>query len=301
MPAFCRYIEPSGRTRFAYYQPPNPGSMKARVCPLAACFDEQFEESLVSDSMAFLNWSEQQIADLAQPHQEHWHEAPERFLPPVSSPEKVICIGLNYLDHALETGAEPPTEPVVFSKFNSSIVGCGDEIILPRLSKEVDYEAELVVVIGRTTRHVGKSDAMESVFGFTAGHDVSARDWQKGRPGGQWLLGKSFDTFAPIGPAVVTKEQFGDAGDASVKMHLNEELVQSSTTAQLIFDIPALISHLSGIMTLRPGDLIFTGTPPGVGAAKTPPRFLQDGDVCTVEISGIGRLTNVCRPEITPR
>jgi 2-keto-4-pentenoate hydratase/2-oxohepta-3-ene-1,7-dioic acid hydratase in catechol pathway len=226
-----------------------------------------------------------------------WEPHPRTSLPPVPAPEKILCIGLNYLDHAIETGAEPPSEPVVFSKFNTALVGDGDAIVLPRLSHAVDYEAELVVVMGSTTRHVSVKDAMKHVLGYTCGHDVSARDWQKGRPGGQWLLGKSFDTFAPLGPCLVTADEITDPGNLRVRMRLNDEIVQSSTTAQLIFDIPTLISHLSQIMTLKAGDVIFTGTPPGVGAARNPPRFLRDGDVCVVDIDGIGRLTNRCIAE----
>lgn len=226
-----------------------------------------------------------------------WEAKPRTLLPPLPPPEKIVCIGLNYLDHAIETGAEPPTAPVVFSKFNTALVGDGESIILPALSQRVDYEAELVVVIGSTARHVRAEDAMKHVLGYTCGHDVSARDWQKGRPGGQWLLGKSFDTFAPLGPCVVTADEVTDPGALQVSMRLNGEIVQSSTTAQLIFDIPTLISHLSHIMTLKAGDIIFTGTPPGVGDAKKPPVYLKDGDVCTVEVQGIGSLTNRCIAE----
>jgi 2-keto-4-pentenoate hydratase/2-oxohepta-3-ene-1,7-dioic acid hydratase in catechol pathway len=222
---------------------------------------------------------------------------PEILLPPVPPPEKILCIGLNYLDHAIETGAEPPTEPVVFSKFNTALIGHGDRIVLPTLSTQVDYEAELVVIIGRTARHVPISNALQYVAGYTCGHDVSARDWQKGRPGGQWLLGKSFDTFAPLGPWLVTSDEIPVPANLGVRMFLGDEKVQDSTTAQLIFNIPRLIAHLSSIMTLKAGDLIFTGTPPGVGAARKPPRFLQNGDICTVEIDGIGRLTNPCVAE----
>lgn len=295
MTAFCRYLEPSGRVRAAIYQS-SADSNSAKVCPLSHLLGDEIEQSL-AESHCLFGWSPEKLGSVPTPAPSHWQDAPPTLLPPVHRPEKVICIGLNYLDHAIETGAEPPSEPVVFSKFNSSLIGHGDTIVLPSLSKQVDYEAELVVVIGREARHVEKSDAMDHVFGFTAGHDVSARDWQKGRPGGQWLLGKTFDTFAPIGPAIVTKEAMGNTADVSVKMFLNNEPVQSSTTAQLIFDIPTLISHLSGIMTLRPGDLIFTGTPPGVGAARKPPRFLKHADVCTVEIPGIGKLTNPCHDE----
>lgn len=302
MAAFCRYLEPSGRIRFALYHTGEPGrSVSPQVCPLAEVMDDSTEELLANSNKIF-DWTAQEIASIPQPTTAHWQGAPEKFLPPVAAPEKVICIGLNYLDHAIETGAQPPTEPIVFSKFASSLIGSGEDIVLPRLSKKVDYEAELVVVIGKTTRHVSPADAMSSVFGYTAGHDVSARDWQKGHPGGQWLLGKTFDTFAPVGPAIVTADQFGSAGDVSIQMVLGndngEEVVQSSTTAQLIFDIPTLISHLSQFISLQPGDLIFTGTPPGVGDARVPPRYLNDGDRCRVEIAGIGPLSNTCRDEV---
>lgn len=303
MVAFCRYLEPTGQVRFALYHAGSSDSSSSspRVCPLAKLIDPSTEE-LLANSNEIFEWTVQQMASIPQPTSAQWQPAPEKFLPPVTSTEKVICIGLNYLDHAIETGAEPPTEPIVFSKFSSSLIGSGEDILLPQLSTKVDYEAELVVVIGKTARHVSLANAMQCVFGYTAGHDVSARDWQKGRPGGQWLLGKGFDTFAPIGPAIVTADQLSSPHAVSVKMVLGndagDEVVQSSTTAQLIFDIPTLISHLSKFMTLKPGDLIFTGTPPGVGDARVPPRYLKDGDRCTVVIEGIGSLTNVCRAEI---
>ncbi|MEM6688557.1 MAG: fumarylacetoacetate hydrolase family protein [Planctomycetota bacterium] len=215
------------------------------------------------------------------------------LLPPVPNPEKVICIGLNYRDHAIETGAEIPSEPVVFSKFNSTLIGHGSKIVLPTIAKQVDYEAELVVIIGKTAKNVSKGNSLDYVFGYTCGHDVSARDWQKGRPGGQWLLGKTFDTFAPVGPIGVTADEFGSPSDVNIMMRINGETMQASTTAQLIFDVPTLVSRLSAHMTLRPGDLIFTGTPSGVGAARTPPRYLKAGDICEVEIKGIGTLKNL--------
>ncbi|TWT65232.1 fumarylacetoacetate hydrolase family protein [Allorhodopirellula solitaria] len=302
MAAFCRYLEPSGQTRFALYRDGDTNSsVSPQVCPLAELIDEPTEK-LLANSKHIFDWSAEQIASIPQPTTAQWQVAPEKFLPPVDTPEKVICIGLNYLDHAIETGAQPPTEPVVFSKFNTSLIGSGEDIVLPKLSEKVDYEAEFVVVIGKTARHVSAADALQYVFGYTAGHDVSARDWQKGRPGGQWLLGKTFDTFAPVGPAIVTGDQLTDPGNVSVKMviknRLGEEVVQSSTTAQLIFDIPTLIAHLSQFITLHPGDLIFTGTPPGVGDARTPPRYLRHGDQCRVEIAGLGPLTNTCRDEV---
>lgn len=280
----CRYTDDRGAASYALYQP-------GRICPLAELIDDPPAEAELFDRG--IQWP----ASLPQPQESQWREAPATLLPPTPSPEKIFCIGLNYRDHAIETGAEIPSEPVVFSKFNTALVGHGEAIRLPKVSHEVDYEAELVVVIGRVARHVSASDAMNHVYGYACGHDVSARDWQKGRPGGQWLLGKTFDTFAPVGPCVVTTSELPDPGNLPIRMLLNDQVVQESTTAQLIFDIPTLIAHLSKIVTLKPGDLIFTGTPPGVGAARTPPLFLKPGDRCSVEIDGIGTLTNRCEAE----
>lgn len=282
--AICRYQSSEGQVEIAFYR-------DGMVCPLRDVGVEIAGD--VDVSQLGLDWFRQ----LPEPGPEQWVHAPETLLTPVSHSQKIICIGLNYRDHAIETGSEIPTEPVVFNKFQSTLVGSGDAIVLPKVSQEVDYEAELVVVIGRTARHVAAEDAMSYVLGYSCGHDVSARDWQKGRPGGQWLLGKTFDTFAPIGPCLVTTDELPDPSDLRVRMHLNQDTVQDSTTAQLIFDIPTLIEHLSKIVTLQPGDLIFTGTPPGVGAAMNPPRFLQPGDTCTVEIDGIGKLINRCEAE----
>ncbi len=277
----CRIPNAHGQPEYAFYRP-------GQVCPLRdLTADVPTEQELFAHPPSWL-------ASIPEPAEGQWRPAPERLLPPVPPPEKVICIGLNYRDHAIETGADIPTEPVVFGKFNTAIIGHGDTIRLPRIAHEVDYEAELVVVIGKTARHIDHGAAPEHVFGYTCGHDVSARDWQKGRPGGQWLLGKSFDTFAPLGPCLVTTAELPDPDQLHVRMHLNDEVVQSSTTAQLIFDIPTLIAHLSTVMTLHPGDVIFTGTPPGVGAARRPPVFLKPGDVCSVEIEGVGTLTNRC-------
>ena len=275
----CRILDQDNQPQYAIY---NDGN----VCPLSDLIDDVPVGDELFERGA--SW----VDELPEPSA--FSEGPSVLLPPVPTPEKVVCIGLNYRDHAIETGSEIPTEPVVFNKFVSTIVGHGDQIELPAVSQKVDYEAELVVVIGRQGKNIAKVDAMDYVFGYTCGHDVSARDWQKGRPGGQWLLGKTFDTFAPIGPCLVTRNELPSANDVRVRMHLNGEVVQESTTAQLIFGIPELIEHLSKIVTLKPGDLIFTGTPPGVGAARTPPVFLKDGDVCTVDIDGIGKLTNTC-------
>ncbi len=211
---------------------------------------------------------------------------------PISDPGKLFCIGLNYRDHAIETGAAIPTEPVVFSKFASAIIGPEEMIVLPKVSVEVDYEAELVVVIGKAGKHIPVEKAFQHVAGYMPGNDVSARDWQKGHPGGQWLLGKTPDTFAPIGPWMTTADEIGDVHNVRVQLRLNGTTMQDSTTKELIFGIDHLIAHLSKIVKLQPGDLIFTGTPPGVGAARKPPVFMKDGDVVEVEIEGLGVLKN---------
>ncbi len=215
-----------------------------------------------------------------------------RFLPVIPSPQKILCVGLNYADHARESGAEVPEEPVIFSKFASALTGHGQPIELPRASAEVDYEAELVVVIGRRGKHVPEDQAMDYVAGYACGHDVSARDWQLRKPGGQWLLGKTFDTFAPVGPYLVTRDEVPDPHQLDIQLRLNGETMQSSNTRELIFSIPRLIAYISQVITLEVGDLIFTGTPPGVGFSRKPPVFLKPGDVAEVEIQHLGVLRN---------
>jgi 2-keto-4-pentenoate hydratase/2-oxohepta-3-ene-1,7-dioic acid hydratase in catechol pathway len=216
---------------------------------------------------------------------------------PIESPGKVICIGLNYRDHAKETGAAIPEEPVCFNKFPHCVIGPDEPIVLPKVAHKVDYEAELVVVIGKTAKHVSAADAMQYVAGYMNGHDVSARDWQKGRPGGQWLLGKTPDTFAPTGPYFVTADEVPDPENLSVRLWLNGELMQDGNTSEFIFGVSALIAHLTQLVTLEPGDLIFTGTPPGVGDARTPPVYLKDGDTVEIEIGNLGRLSNPVKAE----
>jgi len=215
-----------------------------------------------------------------------------KLLAPIPDPQKVLCIGLNYADHARESGQQPPPEPVVFNKFITAVSAHGDPIVLPRVSKEVDYEAELVVVMGRGGRYISEADAPRHIAGYCVGHDVSARDWQLRKPGGQWLLGKSFDGFAPFGPDLVTADEVGDPGKLRIQFRLNGETLQNSTTEQLIFSVPQLVAYVSQVCTLVPGDVIFTGTPPGVGAARKPPIFLKPGDVAEVEIEKLGILRN---------
>ncbi len=220
---------------------------------------------------------------------------PRKLLAPIPVPGKILCIGLNYRDHAEETGAPIPSEPIVFSKFGTTIIGPDEPIILPPDSTKVDYEAELVVVIGEKGRYIPKERALEHVVGYMVGHDVSARDWQIEKPGKQWLLGKSFDTFAPTGPYLVTTEEITDPQNLGVTLKLNGQVMQSGSTNKMIFSVAELIAHVSRVVTLEPGDILFTGTPPGVGVARTPPVFLKDGDICEIEIDGLGVLRNPCK------
>jgi 2-keto-4-pentenoate hydratase/2-oxohepta-3-ene-1,7-dioic acid hydratase in catechol pathway len=211
---------------------------------------------------------------------------------PVPDPRKVICVGLNYADHAAESGAAIPPEPVLFSKYPTAIIGPGEAILLPPESQEVDYEVEFVFVIGKRGRRIPQEQAMDYVAGYTVGHDVSARDWQLRKPGGQWMMGKTFDTFAPIGPALVTKDEVPDPHNLKITCTVSGEVLQHSNTNQLIFKVPELVSYISKVITLEPGDAVFTGTPPGVGFARKPPRFLKEGDVCELEVEGLGKLVN---------
>ncbi len=184
-----------------------------------------------------------------------------KLSPPIPDPPKIICLGLNYRDHAIESGATIPKEPILFSKYATALIGDGDAIVLPPVSREVDYEAELVIVVGRRGRNIRPHEAMNFVAGYTIGHDVSARDWQLKK-------------------------------DLPIRLRLNGQTMQDSNTSQMIFDVPSILAYLSQVFTLEPGDLIFTGTPPGVGFARKPPVFLKAGDVVEVEIEGIGVLRN---------
>jgi 2-keto-4-pentenoate hydratase/2-oxohepta-3-ene-1,7-dioic acid hydratase in catechol pathway len=215
-----------------------------------------------------------------------------KLLAPVPDPRKIICLGLNYIDHARESGAEPPPEPVLFSKYVTTLIGHGAAIVLPKESEQVDYEAELVVVVGAGGRRIPRERAMAHVGGYAVGHDVSARDWQLNKPGKQWMAGKTFDTFAPVGPELVTPDEVADPHALGIRLRLNGQTMQDSTTAGFIFPIDYVIAYLSNIVTLEPGDLIFTGTPPGVGMARKPPVWLKPGDVVEVEIDGLGTLRN---------
>jgi len=214
------------------------------------------------------------------------------LLPIVPRPEKIICVGLNYADHAHETGDAPPVEPVIFNKFPTAVLADGHPIVLPRESAEVDYEAELVAVIGSGGRNITPERAIEHVAGYCCGNDVSARDWQMRKPGRQWLLGKSFDTFAPIGPWLTTADEVPEPNRLGIELRLNGRTMQRSNTSQFLFSVAELVSYVSRVCTLSAGDLIFTGTPPGVGFARRPPVYLQPGDTVEVEIERIGVLRN---------
>ena len=209
---------------------------------------------------------------------------------PIPRPGKIICIGLNYRNHAIESGMEIPKSPIIFSKFQTSVIGSEEPILLPPGSSQVDFEAELAVIIGRRAKDVKAEDAMNYVFGYTNFNDVSARDFQFAD--GQWQRGKSCDTFAPMGPFVATEDEIADPHNLRIQFRLNGGTMQDSTTSELIFRIPELIEFLSASITLEPGDVIATGTPPGVGFARKPPVFMKDGDVAEVEIEGLGILIN---------
>ena len=229
----------------------------------------------------------------ASPHMTPEKAQVARLLAPVQ-PAAIICIGLNYRKHAQETGANIPEFPVVFYKGINTVQHPEQPIHLPThlKSNEVDYEGELAVVIGKSCKNVSRKNALDYVLGYTCANDVSARDWQKQFGGGQWSRGKSFDTFCPFGPCLVTRDEIPNPNALRLRTLVNGQPQQDSNTADMIFDVPALIEFLSGSTTLVPGTVILTGTPQGVGMAQKPPRWLAAGDSVTVEIEKIGALTN---------
>jgi 2-keto-4-pentenoate hydratase/2-oxohepta-3-ene-1,7-dioic acid hydratase in catechol pathway len=221
---------------------------------------------------------------------------------PLEHPRAVLCVGRNYAEHANETQSEIPTEPIIFAKLSSSIVGPYDDVILPAIApRRVDYEAELAVVIGRRGRDIAESDASSFVLGYLVANDVTARDWQLKKPAGQWLLGKSFDSFLPIGPFLVTADEVPDPTSLHVTCRINGELLQDDTPDHMLFSIPHLIAYISAVTTLHPGDLILTGTPAGIGASRTPPRWLQPDDVVETSVETIGTLRNTVKPAAASR
>jgi len=216
-----------------------------------------------------------------------------RALAPVPKPDKVVCIGLNYRDHAEEAGLPIPEVPILFAKFANSVIGPSEPIVIPPETNEPDFEAELAVVIGRTASRVRVAEALSYVGGYTCANDVSARDLQNRTS--QWTLGKAIDTFLPLGPVLVTPDEIGDPQALAIRCEIGGRELQSSSTARMVFGVAELISSISATMTLEPGDVIATGTPPGVGFARTPPVWLEDGNEVTIEIERIGRLTNPVR------
>eukprot|EP00095_Tigriopus_kingsejongensis_P005324 maker-scaffold123_size333416-snap-gene-2.20 protein:Tk05324 transcript:maker-scaffold123_size333416-snap-gene-2.20-mRNA-1 annotation:"fumarylacetoacetate hydrolase domain-containing protein 2" len=211
---------------------------------------------------------------------------------PVTRPDKVLCIGMNYKDHCEEQNAPVPKEPVVFNKFPSCIIGPHDPIPYPPVTEELDWEVELAIVVGKQGRNISEDQAMDYVFGFTVAHDVSARDWQLKKNGGQWLLGKAMDGFCPLGPAVVTKDALPNVHQLAIRCSVNGVSKQNSNTNQLVFKTEAIVAWVSQFCTLQPGDVILTGTPPGVGVFMKPPQFLKRGDKVVCEIENIGKVEN---------
>lgn len=230
------------------------------------------------------------LTDLASGHDEILGLAAVRLLAPIQEPPQFLGVGLNYRDHAAESGMEIPKEPVTFGFLRNSIVGDGETIKIPPFTDQVDWEAELGIVIGRGGCDIAEEDALDHVAGYTIVNDVSARDIQKSE--GQWGRSKSFDSFKPMGPWIATTDVLGDAAGLEISLWVNDQLKQSSNTSELIFTVPQLVSLLSRSTTLFPGAVISTGTPHGVGFSRTPPEFLKTGDVVAIEIEGIGRLTN---------
>jgi 2,4-diketo-3-deoxy-L-fuconate hydrolase len=210
---------------------------------------------------------------------------------PITRPGKIVAIGLNYVDHAEETGQPIPEVPVVFGKYPNTIIGPGEPIRIPPIASQIDYEAELTIVIGRRARNVSEDEAMEHVFGYTNANDVSARDLQFSE-GGQWTRSKSIDTFCPVGPYIATRDEIPDPHNLYIRCILNGEVVQDGHTSKMIFSVAEMVSFLSQGMTLEPGDLIITGTPPGVGMARDPQLWMKPGDEVSIEIEGLGTLTN---------
>jgi 2-keto-4-pentenoate hydratase/2-oxohepta-3-ene-1,7-dioic acid hydratase in catechol pathway len=224
------------------------------------------------------------------PGGERMPEDQAKLAAPIPRPPKIICIGLNYRDHAIESGMPIPETPTMFAKFATSVIGPGAAIVLPKASTRPDYEAEMAVVIGKGGRHIPEAKWREHVFGYTILNDVSARDFQMATS--QWMIGKTFDTFAPMGPAIVTADEIEDPHQLAISLELSGDIMQNSNTSNLVFGVPALIAYLSSVFTLEPGDVIATGTPPGVGFARTPPRYLKAGDEVRVRVEGLGELYN---------
>jgi acylpyruvate hydrolase len=213
-----------------------------------------------------------------------------QLVPPILAPGKIICLGRNYADHAAEAKMDLPAAPELFAKFSNSLIGAGEEILLPPVSNAVDYEAELAYVIGKRAKFVGEADALDYVLGYTIVNDVSVRDYQMQTS--QWLAGKTMDRTTPIGPWIVTRDEIPDPQALEIRLDINGETMQAANTAEMLFSVAESLSFISSVLTLEPGDIISTGTPDGVGFTREPPRYLRDGEVVNVHVAGIGTLSN---------
>jgi 2,4-diketo-3-deoxy-L-fuconate hydrolase len=256
---------------------------------VAAFGEDYHEQFFATDGPA-------RLATFVQAHAGQLAVVPdtERLGPPVARPSKIVCIGLNYSDHADEMGLGHPSEPVVFLKATSALVGPNDDLILPKNSVKTDWEVELAVVIGRRASYVSEADAPAHIAGYVLHHDVSEREYQLER-GGTWDKGKGCDTFAPLGPWLVTPDELADADNLRLWLTVNGQAMQDGNTANLIFKLPYLIAYVSQFMTLLPGDVLSTGTPAGVGSGHKPPRYLRPGDVVELGIDGLGSAHQVVR------
>ena len=273
------------------------------VAPLAALAESYgHDPSTFSDMLQFLahgNRAMDSARELLQRALRDWNQwipfSQVHLQCPVPRPSKIVAIGLNYRDHAEEAHLAVPKQPLFFAKFTSSINGPYDELIIPRSDPDIDYEAELAVVIGKTAKHVSADDAYDFVAGYMVLNDVTARRWQFGDK--QWTRGKSCDTFCPAGPWLTTRDEVPDPHHLRVLARLNGRIVQDSDTSNIIFGVPRLIEHITEAITLEPGDIIATGTPAGVGAFHKPPSFLKPGDVIEVKIDGLGSIRNTLQAE----
>ncbi|XP_017777216.1 PREDICTED: fumarylacetoacetate hydrolase domain-containing protein 2A isoform X2 [Nicrophorus vespilloides] len=282
--------------RFVQYQKNGgPQHLGAQISPDGDIFDISAVDSSIPNSLVkFLaagNGGIEKAKRIVAAGKSVVSPSEVKFLSPITRPDKVVCVGLNYTGHCDEQNKPYPKEPMFFNKFPSCIVGPNDEVKLPSISNSVDWEVELAVVIGKTAKDIRRDQAQNHIFGYTIAQDISARDWQKERNHGQYLLGKSMDTFCPLGPAVVTKE-FINANDLKITSTLNGKVKQCGNTSELIFKVDFLVAYLSEIVTLYPGDVILTGTPSGVGMHRSPPEYLKSGDVLESEIEGIGKMVN---------
>ena len=285
-----RFIDPDGAARTGFLEGNEVIAVPGDNGRLAL-------ETVLLDGDDALNW----LRASATGGRKHELDA-LTLLAPLTQPPKVLGVGLNYPAHAAESSMETPAEPVFFAKLASAIIGPNDDIRLPKAApRRVDYEAELAVVIGRAGRDIPVEDAMSFLLGYTVANDVTARDWQTRKPAGQWMLGKSFDTFLPIGPWIVTADEIPDVAGLRITCTIGGEVLQDDHAGSMLFPIPDLIAYVSQVATLAPGDLILTGTPPGTGSGRKPPRWLQAGDLVEVAVSDIGTLRNRVREQDATR